>query len=72
MWRGVAFAHQAGIPAEFVLREAGWTEDKITMLSDAQQQAVLAAAAVAKKQDEAALTAGQAAPPAPVTLGQGQ
>jgi len=69
MWRGVAFAHQAGVPAEFVLREAGWTEDKIAMLSDAQQQVVLAAAAVAKKQDEQALTQGQAQPQA---AGQGQ
>ena len=35
MWRGVYFAHQSGVPPEFVLREAGWTEDKIAALTNA-------------------------------------
>ena len=68
MWRGVAAAHQAGVPAEFVLREAGWTEDKIALLSDAQQQIVLAEAAVARKQDEQALAQGAVIP---AVTGQG-
>ncbi len=37
MWRGVNFAHSAGVPPEFVLREAGWSDDKIAMLGQAQQ-----------------------------------
>lgn len=40
MWRGVAFANQAGVPPEFVLREAGWTEDKIAQLGAAQVQKI--------------------------------
>jgi hypothetical protein len=31
-WKGVESAAQAGIPAEFVLREAGYTDDKITQI----------------------------------------
>src|SRR5205823_14485942 len=36
MWRGVAFASKAGVPAECVLREAGWTDDKIAQLKTMQ------------------------------------
>jgi hypothetical protein len=40
MWRGVRFAHDAGVPPEFVLREAGWSDDKIAMLGQAQVQKI--------------------------------
>jgi hypothetical protein len=38
MWRGVAFASQAGVPPEFVLQVAGWTDDKIATFKAAQAQ----------------------------------
>ncbi|MGI9061612.1 MAG: hypothetical protein ACR2H5_23895, partial [Ktedonobacteraceae bacterium] len=40
MWRGVAFGAQAGVPAEFVLQVAGWTDDKIAGLKVAQAASV--------------------------------
>jgi hypothetical protein len=41
-WRGVEFAAQAGIPAEFVLREAGYTDDKITQINTIKNQKIQA------------------------------
>jgi hypothetical protein len=70
MWRGVYFGHQAGVPAEFVLRQAGWTDDKIAMLTQAQQQMVVAQASAARAQDVTALS-GQG-PQLPPGIGQGQ
>lgn len=32
MWRGVYYGGQVGVPPEFILREAGWTEDRISQL----------------------------------------
>jgi hypothetical protein len=49
MWRGVAFANQAGVPPEFVLREAGWTEDKIAQLGTAQVQKIQQTQVLAKQ-----------------------
>jgi hypothetical protein len=72
MWRGVNFAHQAGVPAEFVLREAGWTEDKIAMLTQAQQQMIAAQASVARTQDVTALTSQGTQLPPGVSQGQGR
>jgi hypothetical protein len=72
MWRGVSFAHQAGVPAEFVLREAGWTEDKIAMLTQAQQQMIAAQASVARTQDVTALTSQGPQLPPGVSQGQGR
>jgi hypothetical protein len=69
MWRAVRDAHMAGVPAGFVLKHAGWTDDEIAPLNEAQVQVVAAQAQVAKKQDEQALTQGQALPQA---SGQGQ
>lgn len=37
-WQGVEFAAQAGIPAEFVLREAGYSDDKITQINTLKNQ----------------------------------
>jgi len=37
MWRGVNFAHQAGVPPEFVLSDAGWTEEKIGQLKQSME-----------------------------------
>ena len=36
MWKGVWYAAQSGVPAEFVLAEAGWTEDKIQQIVTAK------------------------------------
>jgi len=37
MFKGVWYGWQAGVPPEFVLREAGWTDDKINLLKQAMQ-----------------------------------
>jgi hypothetical protein len=42
MWRGVMFAQRAGVPPEFVLRDAGWSDDKIAMLAQVQQSQQIA------------------------------
>jgi hypothetical protein len=39
-WQGVSFAAQAGVPAEFVLKESGYTDDKIAQLGAAQAQKI--------------------------------
>lgn len=64
MWKGVWYAAQSGVPAEFVLQEAGWTEDKIQAITTAK-----AAIAIAGDQP-AQLPAGPAADPLPFP-GQG-
>jgi len=38
MWKGVWYAAEAGVSAEFVLREAGWTEDVIQQIVTAKAQ----------------------------------
>src|SRR6266581_834892 len=43
MWKGVWYAAQAGVPAEFVLREAGWTEDVIQQIVTAKALSRIAA-----------------------------
>jgi hypothetical protein len=37
-WQGVEYAAQAGIPAEFVLRESGYSDDKITQINTLKNQ----------------------------------
>ena len=44
MWRGVMFAQKAGVPPEFVLQEAGWSDDKIAMLAATAKAAQIAPA----------------------------
>ncbi len=64
MWKGVWYAAQAGVPAEFVLREAGWTEDVIQQIVTAK-----ALARIAADQPAPALTAGATPREAPVAPG---
>jgi len=64
MWKGVWYAAQAGVPAEFVLREAGWTEDVIQQIVTAK-----ALSRIAADQPAPALTAGATPREAPVAPG---
>ncbi len=47
MWKGVWYAAQSGVPAEFVLREAGWTEDVIQQIITAKAQVAQVAVSAA-------------------------
>jgi len=64
MWKGVWYAAQAGVPAEFVLREAGWTEDVIQQI--VTQRALTR---IVSEQPAPALPAQATPPQAPVAPG---
>src|SRR6266702_2410895 len=64
MWKGVWYAAQSGVPAEFVLAEAGWTDDKIQQIVTAK-----ALARIAADQPAPALPAQATPPSAPVAPG---
>ncbi len=64
MWKGVWYAAQSGVPAEFVLAEAGWTDDKIQQITTAKAQAAQLSASSAP-----ALPAQATPPQAPVAPG---
>jgi hypothetical protein len=64
MWKGVWYAAQAGVGAEFVLREAGWTEDVIQQIKTAKAAAHIA-------QDQPAPAVPQIAQPPGVPVAPG-
>jgi len=64
MWKGVWYAAQSGVPAEFVLAEAGWTDDKIQQIVTAK-----ALSRIAADQPASALPAQATPPSAPVAPG---